>query len=146
MDEQALLEEVLQGDRYAISMVNDLSRVSQVWDDLIDKDKPVSDDGINRTFIILLSSLPRNPFYQANLREIQPIIESTIIDWMTSNLFENEKRLFRVSYILRDSLAALLICCAKIIGGMDWALAISPKVREFIHDESLEDYINEQPR
>ena len=142
MDEQALFEEVLKGDRYAISMICDFARCSQVWDDLIDQDKPVPAKDINMAFIAVFSSIPRNPFYQTNLHEIQPIIELAIIDWMTANLLESEKRMPELSWVLRDSLTSLLICCAKIIGGMDWAISVSPKIRQFIHDESLEDYKN----
>lgn len=142
MDEQALLKEVLQDNQAAIDLVNDLAQISQAWDDLIDGDKPLNDDAINSAFVILLSTLPRNPFYQLHLSELQPVVELVIIDWLTANQFELDPKLLPLAWILRDSMSALLITCAKIIGGMPWAIAVSPKIRQFIHDENLEDYAN----
>lgn len=144
MNRQELLRLALKNNEHALAMIRDLAHVSQIWDDLIDKDKEVTPKAINETFIILLSSLPRNPFYQSHLNELQPIIESTIIDWLTANHFESEQKMLQLGWALRDNLAAVLICCAKIIGGLEWAIAVAPDVREAVHNETFEDWMNER--
>ena len=91
----------------------------------------------------MLSDLPRNQFYKRYQDELLPLVEASIIDWTTANLFEQEADRIEVSYVLRDSLAGVLVASAKIVGGMDWAIFVSPIVRRFIHDEPIEEYRNE---
>lgn len=148
MNEQALLNKVLKGDEEAINLMNDLAMVSQVWDDLIDRDKPVDNRMINEAFLALLYCLPRNDFYTQNITELQPVIDSAMIDWFTANELEQckgseiwDSHEKPMAWCLRDSLASVLICCAKIIGGMDWAISVSLEIRRFVHDEAIEDYM-----
>ena len=140
MTEKELLELVLQENQDAIEMMGELAKVSQVWDDLIDRDKEVTDNAINAVFISLLSTLPRNPFYASHLGELQPLIEGAIIDWLTANDLEQSGDAGPMSWILRDNLSSIAIGAAKIIGGMPWAIEISPIVRKFVHDESIRGY------
>ena len=143
MDEQNLFHDVLKGNADAISMISDFSAVSQIWDDLIDGDKSVPKEAINNVFITLISTIPRNPFYQNNLSELQPILELVVIDWLTANHFEEAQEMLPLAWGLRDSMASLLVCCTKIVGGIDWAISVSPKIREFVHNEPLEVYADE---
>ncbi len=147
MDEQTLLTEVLQQHPDAIALINLLSRTSQVWDDLIDRDNPVTPDKINETFLALLSELPRNPFYQRYFSELQPLIEAAMIDWLTANQLETLviapgewPEVAPLAWCLRDNLSSIIIGCAKIIGGMAWAIEVAPKLRRHIHDEPLKTY------
>ena len=146
MDEQALIFDVLQGEVDAISLISDLSRVSQIWDDLVDGDKEVSVEAVNDAFITLISRIPRNHFYQKHLNEIQPVIELVVVDWLTANHFEETQEMLPLAWSLRDNMASLLACCAKIIGGIDWAIRVSPKIRKFVHNEALEIYTDELKR
>ena len=141
MNDQELFYLVTNGDESAIAFMQTLSEVSQIWDDLIDRDKDVSNDSINQAFIALISTLPRNRFYIDNFSEIQPLVESAILDWLTANKFENEGSDLNVSFVLRDSLANVLIGVAKIIGGMSQAISVSPLIRQYVHgDQSVEEY------
>ncbi|MCG7931974.1 MAG: hypothetical protein N0E44_18230 [Candidatus Thiodiazotropha lotti] len=141
MNDQELFHSVTNGDESAIAFMQVLSEVSQIWDDLIDRDKDVTNDSINQAFIALISTIPRNRFYIDNFSEVQPLIEGAILDWLTANEFENEGGDLNVSFVLRDNLANVLIGVAKILGGMNHAISLSPRIRQYVHgDQSVEEY------
>lgn len=135
---------VLMGQQDAISMANELFYISQVWDDLIDKNKPVPDNAINRMMWIALVDLPLNPFYQLNFCALHPIIRNAIMDWMTATYIErnyDSMQELTISYIIRDSLTNILAHMALLIGGYDWMVQVSPEIRRWIHDEQVGKYI-----
>lgn len=138
-----MLREVLNCHADAITFIEDLSTVSQVWDDLIDCKQPTRQD-INAAFICALSYIPRNKFYLNNINTLQPFIEQVICDWLTANDFEKgDVTQKSVAYTLRDSLASVVVQCASILGGIDWAIKVSPIIRSFYHDEPIENYLRE---
>ena len=63
------------GNENALRMFNAFVDLAHVWDDLVDKDKPVSADDINRAFLTCLVYLPANPFYRSIQNEILPMWE-----------------------------------------------------------------------
>lgn len=145
-DQRAALEHAFKGNEDAVGLIDMLAGASQTWDDLIDKDKPVSDESINGMMLDLLVNLPRNPFWRAFRDELQPIIEQCIIDWMSANTLEKAYRHDRtLAFVLRDNLAAVAIRCATIIGGMQWAIEVAPEIRRTLHDEPLDEYLENLP-
>jgi hypothetical protein len=146
MNEKELFNYVLKGNGSAHDLISMLAFVSQIWDDIYDQDNELNRDDVNTAFIYLLTVLPKNQFYNAHFTEIQPLIESAIIDWMTANKYEQERNNLNIAWTIRDNLASVLIGMAKILGGMEWAVEVSPMIREFVHNEPLEDYINEHER
>ncbi len=117
----------VKGNAEAEQFLLGVHRVVELWDDLIDKDKPASDADINAAFYHALIVLPRNPFYQANFALLNSIFESAILDWHTANALETKKdeQSLRISHVLRCSIQNLTIMAARIVGGVDWAIKIS---------------------
>jgi len=144
--EHEFLCQCLNNNMAAVALCECLGAITQVWDDLIDRDVEVSYKSINETFWLLLFDLPQNPFYQENQKSILPVIQMAVIDWFTANKLErgnsNDKVL---AFVLRDSLTSVVISCARIIGGYDWVVRWSPVIRQFFHDESLSDYVKDLP-
>jgi len=145
--EHEMISRVLMGNEDAIRMANELFWISQVWDDLVDKDAPVPAATINRMMWIALVDLPLNPFYQLNFGALHPIIRAAIIDWFVANDMERDLRAGRdtsfgpsVPYVLRDSISAILCHMAYLVGGYDWMVQVSPEIRAWIHDEDVADY------
>lgn len=140
---------VLMGNQDAINLANDLFFAYGVWDDLIDKDKEVTPDNINRMMWTALVDLPLNAFYHKFFAHLAPIIRGGIIDWFDSCEFEAEpdeqkrEKLLNVAFIIRCNAGSLLSHMALLVGGYDWMRQISPKIREWIHDESFEEYCKE---
>lgn len=76
------------GNADAAKFIADVCFVAHIWDDLIDKDKPVSDDQINQAFMTALVGIPSNAFYQSRYRDLQPLVFSGVLGYITANRME----------------------------------------------------------
>lgn len=143
-DEMEAIRYALKGDEDAVSLCGELFAVTQVWDDLIDGDSDVTHEEVNKAFYACLVEIPGNAFFQAHIKTLQPILASFIIDWLDANRLERQDDHGQnVAFVLRDSIGGFAIQCARIIGGLDWALEVSiPLRRLFINNETLADYKN----
>ncbi len=124
-----IIAKATRGDASAAEFLTALHQVVDLWDDLIDKDRPVSSDAINTAFYDLLVTLPRNAFYQRNFALLNPLIESAIIDWHTANALEASKQSMQTAYGLRCSGQAVSIMVARIVGGPSFAENIALELR-----------------
>ena len=124
-----IIAKATKGNENAADFLLAIHQVADLWDDLIDKDKPVAADSINRAFYNALVAIPRNPFYGANFAALSPLIESAIIDWHTANAFEASKQNLQTAYGLRCSGQSLCIMTARIIGGSNFAETIALELR-----------------
>lgn len=139
-----LLNKVLRGDPFAISFCKIIWGVSQVWDDLVDKDKELTANDINKTMWDLLVTLPNNPFYRDNFDILNPLVQSAIVDWLDANELVNGNRESKIAaYVLRDSVTTIVIHCARLVGGFDWMREISVEVREALYDEPIENFLGD---
>jgi hypothetical protein len=144
-NEREFLVSVLKGDITAIAFCEMLFRISQTLDDLIDRDKPVSDDAIYMAFFEALIALPGNPFYRANELFLRPIMASALQDWRDSTILERQgdRHGRTLAFVLRDQLTSLVIQVAGIVGGVQWMHEISSDIRRHFHEDLLDDYIGE---
>lgn len=124
------LLEFVRGDREAFAFLMDVHEIVEVWDDLIDKDKPVSDAVLNGTFYRALITLPRNGFYQRNFSLLNPVFEAAIMDWWTASRFESNREELETAYTLRCGFYMLTVMSARIIGGLEWAKEVGAEVRK----------------
>ena len=142
--EWSLVEEVLKGNRPAFLMVNMIEYVFGVWDDLVDGDKIHTKDTINKAFTLVFCELPRNAFYATWQRELQPLIEASIWSWLAANEFEKGSEELKVrAHVMRCEMLNIVIACARLIGGIDWAIESAAKLRAAIPAETLPEYLKE---
>ncbi|MFK4765110.1 hypothetical protein ACI3L3_10090 [Desulfobaculum sp. SPO524] len=136
----------LRGDTDAAALVHMVSHISQVWDDIIDGDRDVPSEAVNRAFWYALVELPRNPFYARHYAKLVPLMASYINAWFDANRFEESGRghEMHVAFVLRDMAGDIVNMCAYIVGGYDWMRTVSPEIRRMIHDESLGSYLEER--
>lgn len=139
--ERQLLMRWMKGHPAAIEMVAQVLAITHVWDDLVDRDRKVEDHEITWAFHLALIELPRNPFWRTHQDELRIVLEHGIFDWVTGNVFEKRKEL-HVSYVLRGSVASLVIRAARIIGGPAWAMMVSEELRNHIFDD-YQSYVSE---
>jgi hypothetical protein len=149
VEEEDLFARWFRGDPWAVRLLLDLGAITQVWDDAVDGDKTLTREAVDGAFIRALTALPRNPFWLRHQADLLPLLEAWIIDWQTATDIERaatqdvvSDQMLRVAWLIRDSSAALIIKCAAIIGGWEWAREVSLQVREHLHDEPFEDYAN----
>lgn len=79
------------GNEHALSMYENIKVLSHIWDDIVDKDRDLPDEDINKAFSIALLNLPANPFYYEILPHILPFWEMVISSYETANHFEATK-------------------------------------------------------
>jgi hypothetical protein len=139
------LMHVLRGNADAVNMCEQIFHVSQVLDDLVDQDKPVTSPTIIKSYWIALIELPLNPFYRRHELTIRPLMAGALQDWTDSATLEREpdSHSKHLAFVLRDQLTSLVIQCANLVGGYDWMQKVSVEIRKYFHDEILIDYIND---
>jgi hypothetical protein len=145
MTEQERTHYALKGDYEAIEYCNMYFRVCQTWDDLIDKDVPITETQIHHAFITAMIELPSNKFFQRHCASLVPIMYNGIMDWQASVAMErtNDVRQKLVAYTLRDTFNNLILHCAYILGGKEWVDHINYAYRVNIYGEPVEHYLEE---
>jgi hypothetical protein len=114
-------------DSSALDFICLLFEISDVWDDLIDKDKNVDNKSINDAFRKCLINLPVNSFYIRNFNILYPLVISTITSWETANVLHGKKDEGNIAqaYTLRKLLINVVVESVRIISGNDAALQAS---------------------
>lgn len=130
-------------DEHAVRFVIDIGQVAEVWDDLIDKDKDVSAEDINRAFFTLLTQLPLNPFFDRFKFQLMPLMVTGINTWHDANTLEtgsdNDKAM---AYVLRDWYIELVMFVVYLLHGYEKMRTVSLEIRRFFSQhESLQDYM-----
>lgn len=129
-------------DRDAVDFILDFGEVCEVWDDLIDRDKPIPPERINDLFMMLLTEFPLNPFFERYKRLLIPIMVTGINAWLDANELEKGSANQQVfSYVLRDWYMELVAFVIYLTRGREAMRQHSLEIREFYtHHESLEEY------
>ena len=138
-----LFNEFLLGNAEAIQFVVRVFRALHVWDDLIDRDKPLTDDEINSVFWDLLVVLPTDPFYTRNIALLNSTLVNAIVNWHIANKLEREgdDKDKSVAFILRGAYIDILSASAFVVGGMEWVKAVGPAIRRWAHEETFTEYM-----
>lgn len=146
-DEHEFLVWALQGDLAAVELVQRIFRVSQTLDDLVDKDKELSDRDIYAAFFESLVLIPANSAYQRFFAHLNPLFAQYLQDWFDATLMERSgvDHHIRLAFGLRSNLGAIITQLALLIGGFEWMQRVAPAVRDHIHCELFEDYLAELP-
>lgn len=136
-----LVRGYFKGNESAVSFIEDFFAAWHIWDDLIDKDKSITDEAINQAFINVFIKLPRNTFYQIHFGILNPLMENAFINWFAANKLEQSKQNLETAYELRNTYLNIVITCANIIGGTDWAALVAIDVQKNLkNNDSFEEY------
>lgn len=131
--------EAVCGNQAALAFILEYLAIAHIWDDLIDKDKELSDWDINFALWRALVNLPRNPFYRQHFDVLSQSIEAGIQSWWLSNQLEGQPgQLGEAGNVLRCRAFDLVLKCASITGGIKHAHDIAPKVAAVCYDEPIE--------
>lgn len=145
-DENRFLSTVLRENESAVLYVRMLGEITQTIDDLYDQDKDVDPDEIGRVFWQCLVAMPCNAFYQEHFVVLQPQFQLAYFDWLNANELERGSEHDQtLSFVLRDNLVGLVVTCARLIGGYEYAKQVGPAIRRYFHDERLDQYQGNLP-
>lgn len=132
------------GNTEARDMCEMMLEITSVWDDLIDKDKPVSESDINRVFLQALVYLPSNRFYvqyqSAFIVMWQPIVAS----WMAANDMELNNSGLEISYILRCLMCMMVVQASIICLGFKTASRHTEDIWRTMIGGDLNEYLAKQ--
>lgn len=137
---------IAKGDVAAASYLEMFNYVVHVWDDLIDKDNPRSDEEINRAFFILMVEIPRNAFFLKYSNILTSYTQVYINLWLDANKLETmgEAGLER-AFAQRDVTGDLMGQVAYIVGGYQWMREVSEmEIPSTLAYERMADYVKDR--
>lgn len=137
-------DEIFKGDSRSIEFCISLLEVLHVWDDLVDKDNPLTSEEINKAFITAIFGLQNYPlWFTAGLNHL---LLNTFLKWRDANEIEQNPLSsdddLSKSYMLRAGLYDIFAVIAYHLFGDEWAREVGPKIR-LLYGEKLKDYIEE---
>lgn len=133
------------GNQDALNMYQAFVDLAHVWDDLVDKDKPVSVEKINQAFLTCLVFLPANPFYRGIQDQILPMWLVVISAYETANFFEKNKdeHGVEIAHGLRYAVGNIIAYAIHVCVGMEKAKEVLPNMWKTIFYERFDDYRKE---
>ena len=133
------------GNQDALNMYRAFVNLAHTWDDMIDRDKPVSADDINRAFLTWLVYLPANPFYRAIQDQIMPMWLVVVSSYETANAFEKAKdpHGIEIAHSLRYAAGSIIAYAVHVCLGAEKAKEVLPEVWKAMFYERFDDYRKE---
>lgn len=131
---------ICKGNKEAVSFLRIIVAVLHFWDDLIDRDKELSDDTINLMMWSALVDLPRNTFYGQNFVALNGLLMNAILNWQVATRFEREEANLEIAFIIRSCYIDLATLTALLCGGKAHVEDILPELRVAWHAEGLDGY------
>jgi len=129
------------GDPNAVAYVLAVGAASEFFDDLIDKDKPISDDTIVDMMFTLLIDMHANPFFSRYKAELLPLMSMSINAWLDANKMEGQEGNGQNrAYVLRDLTIEIALYVIGLVRGRTYMREVSTLVRSFFLHETLEEY------
>lgn len=133
------------GNEEALAMYQMFVDLAHTWDDLIDKDKEVSENAINNAFSICLIYLPMNRFYQAIQYAVLPMWISVVSAYQTANHYEKTKdeHGIEIAHGLRYAVGNIIAYAVHVCVGPEKAAELMPEVWKHIMIERYDNYRKE---
>lgn len=133
------------GNHHALAMFEAFVFLSHVWDDLVDKDKDVSESQINEAFMTALAYLPSNPFYRSIQEAILPMWMVVVSCYETANHYEREKddHGIEISHGLRYAAGNIIAYAVIVCVGQEEAKKHLPEMWKIIFHERFDEYRKE---
>lgn len=138
----ALQERWFLGDKEAITFIRALGHYVETWDDLIDKDKELTDEDINATFTMGLLDIASNPFVARHQATIGHLLALMVNGWMCSEEMKrsDDRRVRQVAFHLRNWPLELYPAVALCVGGWLHMRAVSVEIRTWFADEDFDEW------
>jgi hypothetical protein len=133
------------GNQDGLNIFRLLIDLAHIWDDLVDKDKVVSEDDINYAFSIALVHLPANPLYKHIQSQLTPLWITTINGYQTANAFEKAKDShgLEIAHTLRYAAGNIIAYLVHLCVGPEQAKKHLPDVWKAIVVERFDAYRKE---
>jgi len=142
-DYQRLLLGWMKGHQPAYDCLEMIFDIAHTCDDLTDQDKPVSTAQVQTAFGKAMIDLPRNAFYVTHFALLNGALQVAFLNWQIANKMEltDDEQAKTVAFVLRSSYTDLVMLCAWIIGGSDWAVQVGYASRLHASAEGITAYL-----
>ncbi|MFN8760248.1 MAG: hypothetical protein ACK5XA_15745 [Tagaea sp.] len=149
---RARLEQAFRGHPSAVAAVAlfmDFFVLTQVWDDLVDRDRPLTADQINDAFWIALVKIPGSPLYLSHGAAVRATMQNAILAWLQSNLIEASRQgrsgeEIVAGHVIRYQLVDLLSLLLSEFFGWQYAAERALEIRELMRHETLMEFAGEK--
>lgn len=143
MNYAQLIKSTAGDNEAAADFLGIIVNIAHVWDDLIDRDRPVNNETINKAFEGALIHIPLNPFFQRHQVELTTLLHNSIRNWHLATQIERgtDETLFPAAFVLRSAYADIFAQVAYILGGHELALTIALEARKQAHAEGFDGYL-----
>lgn len=133
------------GNEDALNMYRMLVDLAHTWDDLVDKDRPLSEDRINTAFLTALVYLPANPFYRSIQDAVLPMWMMVVSAYETANHFEKEKdpHGIEIAHTLRYAAGHIIAFAVQTCIGREKAKEVLPEIWKTMVAERFDTYREE---
>ena len=133
------------GNQDALNMYRAIVDLLHTWDDLVDKDKPLTEGSINQAFLTCLVYLPANPFYRQIQDQILPMWLTVVSAYEAANKFERDKDAhgIEVAHSLRYAAGNMIAYAIHVCVGAEEAKAQVPDMWKSVFYERFDDYRKE---
>lgn len=142
---RASVLELMSGNEDATDLVTMVADWSHVYDDLIDKDKPVTDAQIHQAMWTLLGGLDLNPFFQKHSTTLRPLLMAGVLNWHAANQMERSGCVeqLRIAHVLRYSGADVAMVSMLLAGGYEHAVSNAARCRLLAQYDTWAHYFKE---
>lgn len=133
------------GDQQALNLYHCFVDVAHTWDDLRDKDKPVSNYELDRAFYVALYSIPFNPVFIRYSSQLQPLLLTSIMGYRLANKYEDNKdeHGLEIAHTMRYAVAQVFTFLITMLNGPDKAVTILDEAMKIMVNERITPYIEE---
>ncbi len=127
---------VANGDKDAVAFLMAFVEYCHMLDDIVDKDKPVTDLRLVRESLALIDELMLNPWVQANRVALWPVIVVGFNAWIDANAWEAsaDPQKQRDADVVKGVYHEVVWLTARLCGGFDHMRFVCAEHREYDHD------------
>lgn len=133
------------GNVDAYDLYRQIVQMTHIWDDLIDKDREVSENEIHNVFGSMLFSIPSNPFYRKFEVEIRALIYTGAVSYQAANLMERSRdgHQLELAHYLRYVITTVGAFMIGVLNGTEAAPKIIASAMPVMIPERIDDYLKE---
>jgi len=136
MDQDDIIAKAANGNRDAARFLSVLIEFAHHLDDLIDRDKPVTDAILMECVMAWTMEVSSNPFVQANRASLIPLLLVSVNAWLDANEWAKSKdeNLVRSADTLKGMYHEIFYYVAYLTGGWKSMRALSSTAREYDYE------------
>lgn len=139
------LLELLCGDEDAADLVEMVAQWSHVYDDLIDKDKPVSDARLHQAMWAAMFGISENRHFLKHQVEYTAILKTGVINWIAANEMQASgcQEQLAIAHAIRYSIGDIALLAMQLTGGYEHAFKNASRCRLMLQADTWANYSKE---